>query len=257
VHLESTKYGSGAIPDNSGCGGATSQDSHARLLQIIGPRGQDTTPPTITITEPQPGSVVGGGTLVKATATDNIALEKVELELDSEVIRTSTSAPFEWALSASITPGEHLLTVRAYDVNGNANFKRITVLVPDGSEPPCATGSDCSSGFMCNNDICVPEVNGGLGSECATNGDCLGGLCGNLGEESRCSQACDMASPCPTDFDCVGGSACWPSNPTGDDDDDGGICSASNAPSSSGLAGLAFLGFLVAFRLRRRRSDLS
>lgn len=250
------RYGAGNDPDGSQCGGTSYQDSHALLLQIIGPRGQDTVGPTVTITEPLPGAVVGGGTIVRATAVDNIAVEKVDLELDGEVIRTADSPPYEFALSSSITPGEHLLTVRAYDVNGNSGFKRITVIVPDGSEPPCANTSDCQTGFMCSNDICVPEVMGGLGSSCSGNGDCLSNLCGNLGEESRCTQGCDEGNPCPGGFDCVGGGACWPTNPPdGGDDVSGGICSAGGAPGPSGLAGLALLALLVGFRLRRRRAS--
>jgi MYXO-CTERM domain-containing protein len=246
-------YGAGNVPDGSACGGASYQDSNALMLQIIGPRGQDTTGPTVNITEPLPGAVVGGGTVVRATASDNIAVDKVDLELDGEVIRSSDNPPYEWALSASITPGEHLLTVRAYDSSGNSGFKRITVRVPDGSEPPCANASDCDTGFVCQSNICVPEVMGGLGTECTGNDECLSNLCGALGDTSRCTQSCNEASPCPAGFDCITGGACWPTNPPGGGDDDGGICSASRTPGSSGLAGLALLALLVGFRLRRRR----
>lgn len=244
-----TQFGAGNIPDNSGCNNATYQDSYQVMLNTIGPRGQDTVGPSISITSPAAGTTVEPGDLVIASITDDSAIDRVVLESSGADV-TKTSPPWELAIPADVAPGQQQLTVRAYDEHNNGNFARVSVYVAGGDEAPCTTDDDCQDGEECQNQVCIPDngITGELGDVCVQNEDCLTGTCGTSAEESLCTQFCDQASPCPGGFECTGSNVCWPA-----DGDGGGICSASGRPNLGGLALLA-LGLGVVLARRRRRA---
>lgn len=247
------RFGAGSIPDASGCPtNATYQDSHAVMLSTIGPRGQDTIRPTVSISSPSDGAEVTGGTVVRATATDDVAVERVELEIDGTTVRTLTAAPFDFAIPASTAAGERLITVRAYDVSGNPGFDRVTVNMVSGNNIPCSTSNDCETGFECKENICVLDngIDGELGETCTGNEICISGLCATVGSESLCSETCDGVNPsCPAGWECVSGTACWPI--AGDGGGDSGGC-AVGTKSGHGLLGLSLLALAMVFSLRRR-----
>lgn len=246
-----TQFGAGSIPDGSGCNNATYQDSYELMLNTIGPRGQDTVGPTISITSPAAGATVEPGDLVIATITDDSAIDRVVLESSGADV-TKTSPPWELAIPADVTPGQQQLTVRAYDEHGNANFARVSVYVAGGDEADCTTDDDCQDGEECQNQVCIPDngITGELGDVCVQNEDCLTGTCGMAAEESLCTQSCDEASPCPGGFECTGSNYCWPAD---GGDGSGGICSATGRPNLGGLALLA-LGLGLVLSRRRRRA---
>ena len=47
--------------------------------------------------------------------------------------------------------------------------------------------------LLCVENLCTPGANepGGLGSDCATNGDCATDKCANDGNDSLCTASCD------------------------------------------------------------------
>src|SRR5690606_6743993 len=64
---------------------------------------------------------------------------------------------------------------------------------------------------------CVPgpDLDGGLGTTCEANADCVSGICGDDGAGTRvCTEPCALeASGCPGGFECrsAGSSGvCWP-----------------------------------------------
>ncbi|HUH01963.1 MAG TPA: Ig-like domain-containing protein [Kofleriaceae bacterium] len=246
-----TGYGAGNImgadgqPDGSGCpSSATYQDSHQKMLTNIGPRGQDTTAPTVTITSPAEGGVISPGELISVDATDNLTVARVDLELGGEVIRTASSAPWEFALSSQTPAGSHLLTARAYDPSGNMGFDRITIYVLSGNETPCQTVNDCNEGETCTDNFCVgPTTTGGQAYDlCTINEDCMSGVCASSGGESRCSEPCTTSDTCPAGGECLSATACWPSNP---DDGDGESKSIFACTTGSTTGGGALLGLLL------------
>jgi hypothetical protein len=246
-----TRFGAGNIPDGSGCGSSNYQDSYQLMLDTIGPRGQDTVGPTISITSPTAGATVEPGDLIIATITDASAIDRAVLESSGSDV-TRTSPPWELAIPADVTSGQQQLTVRAYDVHGNANFARVSVNVAGGNEAACTTADDCDAGQECQNQVCVPDdgTGGQLGDACVQNEDCLTGTCGTSSDQSLCTQSCDEASPCPGGFECTGSAVCWPA----DGDGSGGICSATGRPNLGGLALLAIgLGFALSRVSRSRR----
>ncbi|HEY5152229.1 MAG TPA: Ig-like domain-containing protein, partial [Mycobacterium sp.] len=109
----------------------------------------DATPPTASISVPADGVTVSGPTAVTATASDNVAVTKLEFYVDGTLAATDTTAPyaFTWDTTA-VTDGAHQLTVKAYDAAGNeATSTAVTVTVAnmDGSPPTAPTGLDATA----------------------------------------------------------------------------------------------------------------
>ncbi len=82
---------------------------------------RDVTAPTVTVSSPLEGATVPGSAVIVASATDNVAVVRVEFFVDGVSVGNDTTAPFEWALAAgSLKDGNHTFTVVAYDAAGNS-----------------------------------------------------------------------------------------------------------------------------------------
>ena len=81
----------------------------------------DAVPPTLTLQTPASGAVVAGGLSISGTATDNVAVAKVELQLDNGAWQTATgTAAWNASLNSSnFLNGPHQLSARATDTSGN------------------------------------------------------------------------------------------------------------------------------------------
>jgi MYXO-CTERM domain-containing protein len=238
-----TDFGEGPIygPDVSGaCFGETYQDSNQRLMNNIGPKGQDVLAPEVTMVAPVEGATVVGGSPVIATIEDlDSSVKEVRLLINAVEVAKKTSAPWEFVIPEDAIPGVTTVRLEATDVSGNLSFGQVKVEV--AGDIPCAAATDCPDGLRCGDEgICVPAAApGALGSLCADNGECASGLCAGLGDESRCTQTCNSASPCPAGFECLDDTACWPST-------DSGGCSTTGGSSAPGLLiliGMALFGF--------------
>ena len=76
----------------------------------------DTTSPTCSASEA--GST--GTITLSATASDNVAVTKVEFYIDGSLVGTDTSSPYDMAFnSATLADGSHTLVAKAYDAAGN------------------------------------------------------------------------------------------------------------------------------------------
>lgn len=118
----------------------------------------DTTPPTITLTSPSLGQSLIGTTILSATATDNVAISKVDFYVDSVLVGSSTSSPYSanWN-SASVPNGDHQLTAKATDSSGlTAITNPLQVTVANSVAAP-ACGK--SSQLIANNGFELGEVN--------------------------------------------------------------------------------------------------
>ncbi|MGH9910392.1 MAG: S8 family serine peptidase, partial [Nitrososphaerales archaeon] len=90
----------------------------------------DTTPPTITITNPQNGVDVTTSFTVSVSSSDNVAVNKVELYLDGIFYGQKTTLPYDFALDANaMSVGIHEIKAVSTDSSGNFNFATITVNV--------------------------------------------------------------------------------------------------------------------------------
>ena len=93
----------------------------------------DAVAPTVRITAPASGASVKDTVAVTATATDNIAVTKVEVLVDNAVKSTLTAAPYTYQLNtASLSNGSHTVSVKAYDAAGNVSAVSTSITVSNG-----------------------------------------------------------------------------------------------------------------------------
>jgi hypothetical protein len=78
----------------------------------------DTTPPTVTITNPTGGTVKDTIT-VSADATDASSVIDLEFWLDGALLSSDSTAPYEWNWDTTTYTGSHTLKAVAYDAVGN------------------------------------------------------------------------------------------------------------------------------------------
>jgi thermitase len=80
----------------------------------------DTTAPTVAITST---SMSNNKLFVSVSATDNVAVAKVELYVDGKLVGTKTAAPYTYAVNLnSLAPGTHTVQAKAYDNVGNTSL---------------------------------------------------------------------------------------------------------------------------------------
>jgi hypothetical protein len=76
--------------------------------------------PVVTLVTPTDGITVNGDVTVRANATDNQAIARVDFLLDGAVLNRAQTAPYVWIWkSANTTDAKHKLQVKAYDQVGN------------------------------------------------------------------------------------------------------------------------------------------
>ncbi|ADO75415.1 Endo-1,4-beta-xylanase Z [Stigmatella aurantiaca DW4/3-1] len=105
-----------------GCGSGNTSDPGAPL---------DSTAPFVTIQAPTPSAQVSGVLGVLGTASDDVAVGSVEVQVDQAPF-APTSGTTEWSYlwnTASLSDGLHALTVRVTDTSGNVGLTSITVHV--------------------------------------------------------------------------------------------------------------------------------
>jgi glycosidase len=81
----------------------------------------DTNPPALFLLSPTNGAVISGNLAISGTATDNLAVAKVEWQLDSSGWR-SAAGTSSWSAnlnSSNFLNGAHLISARATDSSGN------------------------------------------------------------------------------------------------------------------------------------------
>lgn len=80
----------------------------------------DTTKPLVDVTSPATGSTISGSIDFSATATDNVAVGKVELYVDGALVATVQSSPYTTVLdTTTLTDGSHSLSAKAFDTSNN------------------------------------------------------------------------------------------------------------------------------------------
>jgi Bacterial Ig domain len=109
-------------------------------------------PPDVTITQPTDGSDIWGTVTIRATATDDGTVSKVEFFVGATSIGTDTSSPFEVSWSSSgVLDGEHTISATATDNNDETGTDSVTVTVDNVDNSPEVTitepeGGDTVSG---------------------------------------------------------------------------------------------------------------
>jgi hypothetical protein len=95
------------------------------LFLLVGCPGEDITPPEVAIIAPADGETIAGPTTIRARATDNRSVARVEFFVDGVRLGIDTSpagSEFEYAWLGLMRPGAtHTLTCSATDGAGNRN----------------------------------------------------------------------------------------------------------------------------------------
>ncbi len=114
---------------------------HARAYDVAGNpasadlavsvQNTDTTPPTLAISAPTPGSTLSGAFTVRGTANDDVSVASVEVRVDSAAWTAAVGTThWTWALNtAALSSGAHTLEARATDTSGNATAQAVNVTV--------------------------------------------------------------------------------------------------------------------------------
>lgn len=102
----------------------------------------DVAKPVTTVTEPADVSTVKGTVAVKATATDESGISKVEFYVQDVLKSTDTSAPYEYSWNTtSAADGTYTVMAKSYDTVGNTSFDANSVTVKNSvaTVPPAPT----------------------------------------------------------------------------------------------------------------------
>lgn len=96
---------------------------------------EDTQPPTITITSPADNSIVSNSITVRLSATDNIAISKVEVYVNGGLKNTIDNPTLtDIVVSLKLPKGGSTCTITAlaYDASGNNSYDSIHVKIQAG-----------------------------------------------------------------------------------------------------------------------------
>lgn len=126
--------------------------------RFFGLDNTDSQPPTVSLTAPAGGASVSGTVWVRATASDNVGVARVEFLIDGNLVGSDSAAPYEYEWNTSTaTNGTHTLSAKAYDTAGNAGTATpVTVTVTGGrvdTTPPTVAFS-----FPSNNAVLSGSV---------------------------------------------------------------------------------------------------
>ncbi len=190
---------------------------------------KDGVPPTIYITSPTEYQALDTNFEVKVSASDNVGVTRVVMQVDGVLAGESKKAPFTIKLT-NVKPGSRKLKATAYDGVGNAAKDTVDVIVS------------------------ATATKAGMGKACVNNLDCGSGMCVDhpAGAGRICSDTCDpKGAACAAGTVCVksgGQHLCLPAGADPDEPADRSGCAMGGAPAGWGLA-LLLLGLAV----RRRR----
>jgi len=97
----------------------------------------DEVPPTVAFSAPAAGATVTGSLTLTATATDNVAVTRVEFYDGDTRLGTDTTSPYTYSWNTRTSPnGEHTLTAKAFDAKGYSGLAEVTVTVDNDFTPP-------------------------------------------------------------------------------------------------------------------------
>lgn len=103
---------------------AAGNSATSSLVSVTVQNAVDTTPPAISTISPVNGSSIAGlrRVIITASATDNVAVSRLELYVDGLLKSTvaGNSLSWNWDLR-SVATGSHTITVKAFDTSGNSS----------------------------------------------------------------------------------------------------------------------------------------
>jgi chitodextrinase len=90
----------------------------------------DTTPPSVSLTNPTNGATIAGTQTLSATASDNVGVASVKYYIDGSLLATLVAGPFDTAWdTTAVTDGSHTVLAVAADTSNNQASSTINVTV--------------------------------------------------------------------------------------------------------------------------------
>ncbi len=134
------------LPEGSGYNGPTtaSEAYIGWVFPVVKPQPvcassiwcTDSTPPTVTLTQPLNNATVSGTIKVTATASDNVAVTSVTLLRDNQVFALLTTPPYSVELNTTILGnGMHSLQAKASDSAGNVGSSNVVNINVNNVQP--------------------------------------------------------------------------------------------------------------------------
>ncbi|HUU02760.1 MAG TPA: Ig-like domain-containing protein [Myxococcota bacterium] len=119
------------------CSNATNSPQEYTVNLEIATAGDDQDP-TITIDTPTDGQTVSGSIPIAGTATDNVAVEKVEVKLDDGAFEDAagTSSWSYTLVTTALGDGPHTVTARASDTSANSASDIVSIQVDNQAGQP-------------------------------------------------------------------------------------------------------------------------
>ncbi len=258
------EFNDGTNPHQCDCGG--NQNSHLKLLNILGAGTSTIPPPTVVISTPAASSPAANSlpTAVIANAGSFRGVARVELYLNGYKWASAAGAPFGRAgqpnpsgyslqVPAEVPNSIYDVEVKAYDDLEIVTTSTKLSLVK-GPAGGCVSADACLEGQKCEAGKCFWDPPAGeVGDACTFPQACISGNCSDSTIQGAgiCTQTCvvGLADACPMGLECIstGNSGiCYTAS------NSGGCCSSSNTgtPWAPFVFGGVVLGFVV---LRRRR----
>jgi hypothetical protein len=99
---------------------------------------RDRKAPTLTIGTPTAGSEAAGNVTVKGSASDNVAVKRVEVSVDggSPTVATGTTSWSQSIDTSAYSNGAHTVTAKAFDRAGHKAARSVTISFTNGAASP-------------------------------------------------------------------------------------------------------------------------
>jgi hypothetical protein len=109
--------------------------------------GNDTIAPKIGSFNLTDGMTVSSNQAISASASDNQAIAKMSLVIDGREVATTTGSSISYTWNTrKISNGQHIVTVRAWDVAGLNDSRSVTVLVGGTTNTSTSTSTNTGKG---------------------------------------------------------------------------------------------------------------
>jgi len=151
VNVDSSGLGGGSYSGTVTVSSGDADNSPQKLNVYLTLKGDQ--PPTVSITFPLDGDVVTEKITVKAIASDDKGIKKVEFYLDGKLKKTLKSTPYNYLWNCeNYSSGSHTIKVKAYDTISQVGEDSIKVIV---DQPPKVTITSPSSGDIVSKKVTI------------------------------------------------------------------------------------------------------
>jgi hypothetical protein len=157
-------WDSASVPDGTYAVGVRAVDLAGNMSGWVGAtvtvaNAPDATPPTVSITSLTNGAIVSGTVNIIASASDNVAVEKVQFIAGSAYLGYEVTSPFTKPWDTTTVPdGTYAIGVRAVDMSGNMSGWMgiwVTVMNAPDTTPPTAAITSLSNGQTVSGTITI------------------------------------------------------------------------------------------------------